>query len=129
MKQCTGCNVEKPYDQFSKNRSTSDGYQYQCKSCRHINKSERKAAKREWMNEYKLERGCKRCGHGHEVTKLHFHHLDPLQKDAQPSHMVKDDWSIGKMQGEIDKCIILCKTCHHEEHRVPSFDINGEYIT
>jgi len=34
-KVCSHCNIEKPITEFSKNRSTSDGYQYWCNGCRY----------------------------------------------------------------------------------------------
>lgn len=33
MKQCTKCFQRKPFDQFHRNRNTSDGYTHQCKDC------------------------------------------------------------------------------------------------
>jgi hypothetical protein len=32
-KRCSKCRIVKPVSEFSKNRSTKDGYQKQCKSC------------------------------------------------------------------------------------------------
>ena len=34
MKYCTGCKDEKKLERFSKNRSSSDGFDYWCKTCR-----------------------------------------------------------------------------------------------
>ena len=34
MKCCTKCNTEKPYEMFTKEKSTKDGFSRWCKSCR-----------------------------------------------------------------------------------------------
>ncbi len=34
MKICSKCNIEKSYDNFCKDKSSKDGYRYQCKQCR-----------------------------------------------------------------------------------------------
>ena len=45
-KRCSSCNLCKTLDNFNKNRSTKDGYQRQCKSCRKIScKKYRKSVK------------------------------------------------------------------------------------
>jgi hypothetical protein len=36
MKVCCHCKIEKPFNDFGKNKSTKDGYQKQCKSCRRL---------------------------------------------------------------------------------------------
>ena len=33
MKICSGCNIEKPLSEFSKNRKAKDGLKYTCKAC------------------------------------------------------------------------------------------------
>lgn len=33
MKKCSCCEIEKPFEEFHKNRLLSDGYQYSCKLC------------------------------------------------------------------------------------------------
>ena len=33
-KECTGCKISKELTEFSKNKTTKDGFQYSCKQCR-----------------------------------------------------------------------------------------------
>lgn len=46
---------------------------------------------------------------------MEFHHLNPLEKDEQPSKMIGKEWE--DLKKEIDKCILLCSNCHREEHQ------------
>ena len=39
MKRCSKCNVEKPYDMFTKEKSVSDGFSRWCKSCKKEHKT------------------------------------------------------------------------------------------
>ena len=33
MKTCTGCKIEKPLSEFSKDKHNKDGLQYKCRDC------------------------------------------------------------------------------------------------
>lgn len=33
-KRCSKCKMYRPYEDFSRNKTTKDGYQYQCKECK-----------------------------------------------------------------------------------------------
>ena len=49
------------------------------------------------------------------MFKLHFHHIDPTQKEFQISKITAHvPWPIIKQ--EIDKCILLCANCHTSLH-------------
>ena len=58
---------------------------------------------------------CSSCGYSTYVGALHFHHLDPSQKDL---HLSRDilEYPWERIQAELDKCILLCGVCHAEEH-------------
>lgn len=56
---------------------------------------------------------CERCPYDRCVSALTFHHLDPSQKDFTISHSTRR-WEV--IQVELDKCIMLCRNCHAEEH-------------
>lgn len=57
---------------------------------------------------------CWLCGYNKSVRALHFHHLDPTQKDFAFSSGVPRNWD--KMVKEAKKCILLCSNCHCEVH-------------
>lgn len=57
---------------------------------------------------------CQACGYSRSVRALHFHHLDPSQKDFRISGKNVKSWD--RVQEELKKCILLCANCHAEVH-------------
>lgn len=58
---------------------------------------------------------CRHCGYDRYTGALHFHHLDPSQKDFSirgSGNTFKWDTIVS----ELDKCILLCGNCHAEYH-------------
>ena len=80
----------------------------------------------EYMNKYMIERYKKRrseaiitlgsvCMRCSSLEDLHIHHKDPSQKSftlAKGSSYSKDRWD-----KEVEKCILLCSSCHTAEHQ------------
>jgi DNA invertase Pin-like site-specific DNA recombinase len=56
---------------------------------------------------------CEKCGYNKSEHALHFHHLDPNQKDFTISGK---SYSFERMKYEVDKCILVCSNCHCEIH-------------
>lgn len=57
---------------------------------------------------------CNKCGET-DIFKLHFHHIDPTQKEFQLSKITAHiPWAI--IKHELDKCILLCANCHASLH-------------
>ena len=78
-------------------------------------KSNRK--RKAWLDTYKAERGCARCGIKDPVV-LVAHHRNPEEKERP----ISDWWRIGfePLIEELKKCDILCYNCHaivEEERR------------
>ncbi len=65
---------------------------------------------------------CSKCGYNKRNAALDFHHLDPLQKDYSPAHLMKST-NFEKLKSELDKCVLLCANCHREEHHLLTKDI------
>ncbi len=62
--------------------------------------------------EYKGGR-CQICGYSKYQGALDLHHIDPSDKDfALGQKGYTRSWE--KIQAELDKCILLCATCHRE---------------
>jgi len=64
---------------------------------------------------YKLTIQCIRCGQSHPAA-LDFHHPTPAEKDMSPSKLLNQYMSWDRLKQEIDKCIVLCASCHRIEH-------------
>ncbi len=56
---------------------------------------------------------CKKCGYDKCVGALDFHHINPRDKDFTISGNAGKWENIKK---ELDKCELLCKNCHAEQH-------------
>ncbi len=57
---------------------------------------------------------CERCGYDRCVDALHFHHLDPSQKEYRLSS--GNTRSLEKDLEEVSKCMLVCANCHAEIH-------------
>ncbi len=89
-----------------------------CKACEYI--SSRKYLINLKLKAIKYGGGeCQKCGYDKCWRALHFHHIDPNQKEFaifenRAGHPKSRSWE--KMKNEIDKCILLCSNCHTEIH-------------
>ena len=68
-----------------------------------------------WLDEKKKTLKCERCGMNH-VACLHFHHIDPRNKESSLAKVARKGWSIKKIEQEIAKCKVLCANCHSILH-------------
>jgi hypothetical protein len=77
---------------------------------------QKKARKERKLHLVKMLGGkCNRCGYNKCITALDFHHRDPSQKRFQiGSHGMLRNWE--DLVKEAEKCELLCKNCHAEEH-------------
>lgn len=57
---------------------------------------------------------CQICNYSKSTYGLHFHHLDPTEKEFNIGH--GNNRSFKRMQNEAAKCILLCANCHAEVH-------------
>ena len=49
------------------------------------------------------------------MDTISFHHLDPNEKDFNPSNLKKYKFD-DRIKNELDKCILVCANCHREIH-------------
>ncbi len=71
-----------------------------------------KREKREWVDNYKLSRGCEICGYNKAPEALDFDHLPGFEKRIIVACLVNTTHSYETLKAEIDKCRILCANCH-----------------
>lgn len=128
MKTCTRCKQDKEVTEFYKTVRMKDGLQPSCKSCMNVSYNQSRKKKQphyqkiarlrgrkniDLMREWKEARGCKCCGENFGPC-LELHHLDPEQKENDPSTLAIS--SFNAFLQEAEKCIVLCANCHRKVH-------------
>lgn len=127
MKVCRVCSIEKELSEFYPNKQCKLGVTGTCRSCTRVrisswysnNRIRRQEAannlnkkrKREVVNHFGHK--CHDCGGTFPLCVYAFHHLDPTQKDVNPSEAMKSPTNMWK---ELEKCIMLCANCHMIRH-------------
>ncbi len=112
-KFCSRCKKDCPIEEFYQRRGNPHGGVY-CKSCTSDQTLERMQNLKRQMVQYKGGE-CVRCGYKKYFGALEFHHLNPSEKDFNPSSLKRyrfDD----RIKNELDKCILVCSNCHREIH-------------
>ncbi len=74
--------------------------------------------RREWLNQYKTDRGCVDCGYYAYPVALDFDHLPEYEKLNRISILKYS--SMEKLMAEIAKCEIVCANCHRVRTEVRS---------
>lgn len=71
---------------------------------------------KQWIDSYKLKKGCKECGFNKWPECLDFDHKNPkLKKFSISQNLVKSKKALLK---EIKKCQILCANCHRHKSKL-----------
>ena len=65
---------------------------------------------------------CQECLGVFHPAVFEFHHLNPEEKDRDPSKMFQLSWE--RIKAELDKCLLLCANCHRLKHH--GWEGNGE---
>jgi len=78
----------------------------------------RKKSIREWMRLLKESLFCSRCGLSGKdnAWAMEFHHQDPTKKESLVSGMVSGGYAKARIMEEIEKCDVVCASCHRKEH-------------
>jgi hypothetical protein len=121
-KRCGRCKLERPLEAFSKHPQA--GRQHWCRACfaeyfrsrrelhdRQVRtgKLRRRNAARRFVDGYLASHPCRDCGES-DPAVLEFDHLD--NKEAHVSWLVTAGRSIARIEREINKCEVLCVSCH-----------------
>jgi hypothetical protein len=135
FKHCSRCDSTKPLEDFPKSRSEKFGRAHLCKPCHNKktrdNRTKRLASDKDYRTSINLKKRlllrerkrlaiehkggvCQDCGGVFPPCAFDFHHLDPKEKDYEPSAASRV--SLDKMLKELEKCILLCANCHRIRH-------------
>jgi hypothetical protein len=81
------------------------------------------------LDKYKNNIGCycRSCGIYDHPLCMDFHHLDRTEKRGTVSEIASHGYKWEVVQNEIDKCILLCSSCHRKVHEqlICFIDINN----
>jgi hypothetical protein len=112
-KICGRCKAEKSIDDFYKKKTENSRIDSWCKECLYAKQKLR------WIHRKKkaidlLGGKCSICGYRKNFSVMHFHHIDPTQKEYDWKKIRQLAW--GKLIKELQKCVLLCSNCHGEIH-------------
>lgn len=83
-------------------------------------RSDRIARNHQYVKAYKLAHPCVDCGESDPLC-LDFDHRDKALKERAVSYMVKNGYSISRIDNEISKCEIRCANCHRKRHHIDGY--------
>ena len=67
----------------------------------------------EFLQQYKMEKGCSVCGYNEIPQALECDHIDRSKKKFGMNKAYKYKWST--IMEELEKCVILCANCHRKK--------------
>ena len=144
QKQCSRCREMKDLSLFASDVTKADGRNNYCKECRKVYAANWRKANPNKVKEYydnvqskglrrpreysnigvgnkkyikeskELKGKCDYCGYSKYTEVLQYHHKDPASKSFEIAHVGARDREL--LVNEIAKCLLLCPTCHAEEH-------------
>jgi 5-methylcytosine-specific restriction endonuclease McrA len=84
---------------------------FKYKSSKHLEQRRRRRSKKKQLIEF-CGGECVICGYNKCISSLHFHHLEPLDKEFKIADQIGK--SMEELKKEASKCILLCANCHGE---------------
>ena len=108
--------AKKQYRKKYYNRTKEQAHEYYLDNKDKFRDRNRTARKRNtlFINEYKVQTGCGRCGYNKHACALDFHHIGAKKENV--ARLAKSCLSLDTLKEEMCKCIVLCSNCHREEH-------------
>jgi len=135
MKRCSTCGRTLPRTAFYKCSATVSGLTSACKECAAAARARRRrtASKRNriLINSWKIRQGaCATCAIpvAEPLSDFHCDHVDPATKSFTLA--TAQDRAAGTVVAELEKCQLLCKSCHQERtvnERHYSFRRDGQF--
>ena len=144
MKQCTLCKQEKPLSEYNKKASRPDGKQNVCRECNRarskqyyaenqkkhikniaINRNKYREINQQYVINYLLQHPCAKCGET-DIRALQFDHQN--NKEENVSRAIAKPWSLKRLACEIDKCVVLCASCHFIKTSIEQNHFKHRYL-
>lgn len=127
-KKCNICQEVKAISEYHPNKDCSQGVVGTCKICYKVRitkwYSDNRRRRQDYANQKNRSRKkevvdyfgdkCHDCEQTYPQYVYQFHHLDPTQKDVNPSKALT--MLPEKMWAELNKCVMLCANCHMIRH-------------
>ena len=131
---CGVCSITQPLENFSKDPKGKFGKTTTCKACaaqrsresyktrrqnpewlkQHRRKyREANQIRKQWAVEY-MGGKCNDCGGVFHQSVYDFHHINPSEKEGNPSSFLTK--SEERLKEELAKCVLLCANCHRIRH-------------
>ncbi len=114
-KICGRCGIVKELETGYYKKHKGEGFCSYCKSCLSEISTDGQKDRKKKAVEYKGGK-CEKCGYDKCLAAFDFHHLDPNEKDYEPSRLFGQNHSWETIKSELDKCALLCANCHRETH-------------
>jgi len=132
-KYCPKCNLNKALSEFYQRKigSRSGEYYGKCKDCmkkRGINyyhanherqlglalirRRRARVLKRNYLDDVKANIPCQDCGLVFPPYCMDYDHRDRNDKISSIGSMTGRNWTLKRIQAEIDKCDLVCANCH-----------------
>ncbi len=123
---CPRCEKTKAVSEFGLRSNRKNQYQSYCRPCNkeynqqhyknnqrayYHNQKKRKGDLRQKLYDFFKSHPCVDCGET-RAAALQLDHLDRDTKCANVSTMVQDKLGWGRIETEIDKCVVRCASCH-----------------
>lgn len=113
-KICTKCGRELLLDQFNWRNKAKGTRRSECRECHCGFMKDQYQKKKDVIQSFKKKAGCKKCGYNKCEEALEFHHINPEEKDDIIARMISNNYSLDKVEKEMQKCVVLCANCHRE---------------
>jgi len=93
-------------------------YYHQNKAKAKAHKKSYEARNKEFIQRYKRQCKCAKCGLSNKPYLLEFHHIDPTTKYKEVTNLQFNAYSMKLIKEEIRKCVMICRNCHMEFHHL-----------
>ena len=85
-----------------------------------------KNEKKKFIQDYKMEKGCEKCGYNEIPQALELDHIDRTKKKAKMARMHHYGWNAIMM--ELENCQVLCANCHRKKTTEEKDYLETDYV-